>query len=418
MRSIPLYLQILLGMCVGALLGLLLGRDASPLGELGKLIIQFIKVMSVPLLFLAVVDAFIRTEIDAKSGLRMLTLCAINGVIALVIGLGISNGLQPGKVLSEVIFDLNKTQGAASSAAQSITAYGGQKIDWLKALSGYIPTSITQPFNENAVISVILLAVLSGIALRMTKNHSKVESAQFESLASVVHVLLLTTERILGWLVKLVPIAVFGVVAKTVGEHGFAPLKGLLVYVGVALLGLSIQVGIVYQIWIGVFSHIKLSHFWKHAKEAVIYALGSSSSLATLPVTLKSLEKMGVSMRSSRLAACVGTNLNNDGILLYEAMAVLFVAQVYGIELSFSQQLLAALSCVVAGIGIAGIPEAGLISLALVLTTVGLPVEILPLLLTVDWILSRARATTNVISDMMVAVMLDKKVRKQSAKTT
>ena len=97
---------------------------------------------------------------------------------------------------------------------------------------------------------------------------------------------------------------------------------------------------------------------------------------------------MGVSPQSARLAACVGTNLNNDGILLYEAMAVLFVAQYYGIPLDFGRQLLAAASCVVAGIGIAGVPEAGLISLALVLTTVGLPTEILPLLLTVDWLLS------------------------------
>src|SRR4051794_4173423 len=117
---------------------------------------------------------------------------------------------------------------------------------------------------------------------------------------------------------------------------------------------------------------------------------------------------MGVTPRSARLAACVGTNLNNDGILLYEAMAVLFVAQVYGIQLSVGQQLLAACSCAVAGIGIAAVPDAGLISLALVLATVGLPVEILPLLLTVDWLLSRCRAVTNVTSDFLVAVLLDR----------
>jgi Na+/H+-dicarboxylate symporter len=117
---------------------------------------------------------------------------------------------------------------------------------------------------------------------------------------------------------------------------------------------------------------------------------------------------MKVSPQSARLAACVGTNLNNDGILLYEAMAVLFVAQVYGIKLSLGQQVLAAGSCVIAGIGIAAIPDAGLISLALVLATVGLPVEILPLLLTVDWLLSRCRAVTNVTSDILVAVLLDR----------
>jgi Na+/H+-dicarboxylate symporter len=117
---------------------------------------------------------------------------------------------------------------------------------------------------------------------------------------------------------------------------------------------------------------------------------------------------MKVSPRSARLAACVGTNLNNDGILLYEAMAVLFVAQVYGVELSFGQQLVAAGSCVIAGIGIAAVPDAGLISLTIVLATVGLPLGIVPLLLTVDWLLSRCRAVTNVTSDILVAVLLDR----------
>ncbi|MGH9369479.1 MAG: dicarboxylate/amino acid:cation symporter, partial [Thermoanaerobaculia bacterium] len=132
-----------------------------------------------------------------------------------------------------------------------------------------------------------------------------------------------------------------------------------------------------------------------------------ASSLATVPVTLRALDTLGVSLRSSRLVVLVGTNLNNDGILLYEAMAVLFVAQVHGIPLGLGEQAAAALVCLVAGIGIAGVPEAGLISLSLVLATVGLPLEILPLLLTVDWLLSRARAMTNVTSDMLVAVLLD-----------
>ncbi|MGE3820501.1 MAG: dicarboxylate/amino acid:cation symporter, partial [Isosphaeraceae bacterium] len=151
-----------------------------------------------------------------------------------------------------------------------------------------------------------------------------------------------------------------------------------------------------------------LRKFWAGARDAVVYAMGASSSLATLPVTLRCLDRMGVSPQSARLAACVGTNLNNDGILLYEAMAVLFVAQTYGIDLTLGQQFVAAAACVIAGIGISGVPDAGLISLALVLGTVGLPLEIVPLLLTVDWFLSRCRAMTNVTSDLLVAVLLDR----------
>ena len=208
-------------------------------------------------------------------------------------------------------------------------------------------------------------------------------------------------------MIRLIPLAIFGVVAQTVGKHGLGPLWGLGYYVFVVLIGLAVQVFVVYQGWL-VLCGISLKRFWSGAKEPVIYALGASSSLATLPLTLTSLDRMGVTPQSARLSACVGTNLNNDGILLYEAMAVLVVAHAYGIELSPIRQIGAALACVVASIGIAGIPDAGLISLPIVLATVGLPLEIVSLLLSVDWILSRGRAMTNVISDMVIAVILDR----------
>src|SRR4029079_18365308 len=114
------------------------------------------------------------------------------------------------------------------------------------------------------------------------------------------------------------------------------------------------------------------------------------------------------SRSSSTLGAMVGTNLNNDGIILYEGMAVLLVAQAHGLHLDLGHQLIAAGTCLAAAMGVAGVPEAGFISLAVVLNTVGLPVDILPLLLTVDWILGRARSVTNVLSDMVLSIMVDR----------
>jgi Na+/H+-dicarboxylate symporter len=131
-----------------------------------------------------------------------------------------------------------------------------------------------------------------------------------------------------------------------------------------------------------------------------------------VPITLRCLEKMGVSTASARLAACVGTNLNNDGITLYEAMAALFLAQAVGMNLALGQQVVVVLASIMAGAGVAGIPEAGLIVLPLVLGAAGLPEEIiviaLPLLLPVDWIVARARSGVNVMSDMLVAIFLDR----------
>jgi Na+/H+-dicarboxylate symporter len=174
----------------------------------------------------------------------------------------------------------------------------------------------------------------------------------------------------------------------------------------VGLGGLALHVLVTYQLWLVLFAKLPLRTFWREAKEPVFYAAGANSSLATLPVTLRALDRLRVPRSASTLGACVGTNFNNDGIILYEGMAVLFVAQASGIELTFAQQIVIALTCLVAAMGVAGVPEAGFISLALVLNTVHLPLEILPLLLTVDWIIARARSVTNVLSDMLLSLLV------------
>jgi DAACS family dicarboxylate/amino acid:cation (Na+ or H+) symporter len=401
----PFYARILVAIAAGVGLGLLAGPRAAPLGDAGKLVITLIKAFAAPLLFFAIIDAFLRTSFRGKSAARMVAVSLINAAIALTIGLLLSNLLRPGEA-SEA---LRRVAGASGAPAPA------QKLDFSRVLSGLIPTSIAEPFVENTILTIVVLAVLIGAALRAVRGRAPEEAAAIATIEHSVAVLLRVFEVILFWIIALVPFAVFGVVAQIVGQHGFEPFAGLLPYVGVALLGLAIQVFVVYQAWLVLVARMPLRRFWKHARDPVVYALGASSSLATLPVTLRSLDKLGVSPASARLAACVGTNLNNDGILLYEAFAVLFVAQAHGIHLDLSSQIVAALACLVAGIGIAGIPEAGLISLALVLGTVGLPVDLLPLLLTVDWLLSRARAMTNVTSDMVVASVLERYKEKDSA---
>jgi Na+/H+-dicarboxylate symporter len=151
--------------------------------------------------------------------------------------------------------------------------------------------------------------------------------------------------------------------------------------------------------------------------DAIMTAISCNSSLATVPVTLRCLDRMGVSPQSARLAACVGTNLNNDGVTLYEAMAALFLAQALGYELSMGHQLLIVLASIMAGVGVAGIPEAGLIVLPLVLSAAGLPNQVIaaaiPLIMSVDWILARVRSGVNVMSDMLVAILLHELESKQ-----
>ena len=256
-------------------------------------------------------------------------------------------------------------------------------------------------------LQLVLLALLFGFGLRRARAAAE-EGDSVAAIERALATLLRVTEIVLGWVILLIPFAVFGVVTKAVGDHGLAPLKGLSAYVGVAVLGLVLHVAVTYHVWLLLLLRRSPREFWREAKVPVTYALGANSSLATLPVTLQALDRLKVSREASTLGACVGTNFNNDGIILYEGMAVLFVAQASGLDLSLSQQLLAAGICLVAAMGVAGVPEAGFISLALVLNTVGLPIELLPLLLTVDWIVARGRSATNVLSDMMLSLLVDR----------
>lgn len=395
--GVPLYALILGAMILGLLLGPRLGKSGFILGEIGRIVITLIKGVATPLLFLSIVNSILTTEVKGRDALRMLFFAMVNVTIALGIGLTLSNVLRPGEHLA-----LPALTGDAS-------AYQGKKVDFLKTLVSYVPSNFVTPFAENIVISVIIVALMLGFGLRRVRAEQiAAGSTGYQAVEALIATLLRVTEIVLGWVIKLIPFAVFAVSAKTVGEHGYAPLKGLGVYVGVGLFGLALHVVVTYQAWLVFYARMSLRRFWKGAREPLVVALGTNSSLATLPVTLQALDRLGVSRSASTLGACVGTNLNNDGIVLYEGMAVLFVAQAMGFHLSLGEQMFAAVTCIVAAMGVAGVPEAGFISLALVLGTVGLPVELLPLILSVDWIIARARSLINVLSDMLLSILIDR----------
>ena len=391
--------QIIFALIIGAVVGKVFGTSLSGLGEIGKVVITLIKAAATPLLFFVILNSILTSEVSGKLGGKMMMVAAFNSVCALIIGIGLSKIFNAGHSLSEI--------HSSIAPSDMLTKYAGQKINFVESIKGYFPESFVKPFVDNAVISLIFVALILGFALRKVRTHaSPGEKELIEKFSNLLGLITKTFEVALTWLVHLVPLAVFGVVAKTVGEFGFEPLRGLGQYVGIGLLGLSLHVFIVYQGWL-LFKGISLIHFWKTVRSTVIYAWGVNSSLATLPLTLKTLSELKVSKKASTLGACVGTNFNNDGILLYEGLAVFFVAQAAGIEMSLGTQLIAAMVCVMGTIGIAGIPEAGFITLSLVLTTVGLPTEILPMLLTVDWILGRGRSVVNVLGDMTVSIAID-----------
>ena len=381
---------------IGILLGLWLKKEASPLGQVGKFYIDLIKAVAAPLLFFAILDAIVSSEVQWKSARRFLGVIAINTTIAATIGISLANIFQPGKHL-----DL----GAKIPDTGLLSQAKDHKVDLVGFIHNLLPNSIVEPFATSNILGVAFLAVLVGCALRSFKNLNEPWVADWER---VIHGGYRISEKLITWLVMLTPIAVMAVVAKSVGENGFTRLVGLLPYVFYVILGLCLQAFIVYPCWILLTKRVKLRDFWRAAAEPVMNAFGINSSLASLPLTLKALDGLGISKESSRMGACIGTNLNNDGILLYESFGVMIVAQGLGLNLPIVTQISIAFLCVLTALGIAGVPEAGIISLAVILGTLGISPEVLPILLTVDWIIARMRSVTNVLADMTTSIVIDR----------
>lgn len=405
-QSIPLYLQIVLALPFAVCLGLFLeGINADR--ELVKhlaipcdLVLKALRALATPLILLAVVHSFLTANIPGKSGRRLGFLLITNTLAAIFIGLSVANILQPGK------------WGNLKESASTATAVNKTLDPWA-LLQDMVPEAVLKPLVDNNVIQLILVALTFGIVLRAIKaeqiGHGKKD---YESIEQVVTILFEAIIRILHWVIALVPIAVFGIVARTVALQGFEPFKSLGAFIIAVLIALFLQ-ACYYLTRVTFSSWVTPVRFLQGGSDALLTAFSTASSTATMPVTFEALiEKIGLRESSASLGALVGSNFNNDGTALYEAMSALFVAQVLNIHLSLPQQLIVVLTSIFASVGAAGIPEAGLVTMTLVFTAVGLPTQYIALLVTVDWFLDRCRTAMNVMGDMTVSAILDGKRRK------
>jgi len=391
-RRSSLAAQLAAALVLGCAAGLVLGPRAAVLADLALVVVKILKALAAPLVLFAIVDAFCVTRIAAARGAQLIALSLLNACVAAGIALAVAN-LWP----LERSVDLSAIARAVESAGAAGETHW-RPLELAGAALDYVIVA--------RVLYVVALALALGVALRVWKRSRRAPS----SLAAVERAVargLAVTQRLIGAAVHLVPLAAFGILAKVVGTSGFQVFAALGVFVMLVALGLALHVLGWYSLLLRL-ARVPVARFFADAGEALATALSTGSSLATLPVTLRTLERRGVSTESARLAACVGTNLNHDGILLYEAVAALFIARVHGLHLGAGAQLAMCATSALAAVGIAGVPEAGLITLSLVLGAAGLPLATVPILLPVDWFLGRLRATTNVASDLTVATLLDR----------
>jgi Na+/H+-dicarboxylate symporter len=406
MKKIPLYGQIIIALIIAVIVGVLLGAgnpilDKETIEHLAlpcTLILKALRTLATPLIFLAILHTFMTADIPSRSGRKLSVLLITNTLVAIGIGLFVANVLRPG------------AGGSALATAQSTKPVVKQLDPW-GLLADIIPDSVVKPLVDNNVISLIFVALAFGIVLRAIKTE-QVQLGQREYLAieQGVGTLFDAVIRILHWVIALVPIAVFGIVSKTIALQGFAPFKSLGSFVLAVIVALILQ-GAYYLTRVKISSWLSPQQFIQGGSDALITAFSTASSTATMPITFESLQKMGLRESSASLGALVGSNFNNDGTALYEAMSALFISQVIGQNLSLTQQVMVMLTSIVASVGAAGIPEAGLVTMTLVFSSVGLPTEYIAILITVDWFLDRCRTAINVMGDMTVSAIIDGKHR-------
>ncbi len=414
---LPLYAQVLIAVAAGTALGALFGTEPlvaglrnEHLGHLGMLIIKLLKTLAVPLIFFAILDAFMRTSLPLSQGTKLLIICLVNVSVAMAIGLLIMNTWKPGLAWEGRVDELLNIVPGTHAGNETFSRSRVTSLSPLESLDAYIPSSVIQPFADNNVVAIVLLALIFGAALRHVRTQAD-PAGNVRALARGIEAIYHMHVQMLAWIIKAVPFAVFGVIAQVVGKSGVGVFSALWIFLAAMLLGLGVHALVYYPLVAWLVGKKSPKLYVGQGADAIVTAVSCNSSLATVPVTLRCLERMNVSAQSARLAACVGTNLNNDGITLYEAMAALFLAQALGYDLPMMNQLVIVGASIMAGAGVAGIPEAGLVVLPLVLSAAGLADHLIaaamPLIMTVDWIIARVRSGVNVMSDMLVAILLD-----------
>jgi Na+/H+-dicarboxylate symporter len=394
--GIPLYIWVLGAVALAIPVGLFLGEGATRLNLLPSLIIRALSALAAPLVVLAILSAIVSNDIRGRQGALMMVYYLINTLVAMGFGLLLSNLIRPG--LGAELIDL--AHPPAAPPRKTVT-------DLLIEL---VPRSVGEAFAQNNLAQLVLLTLALSIGLVKIRNEQQARGeTTYRAVVDLLNIGFELLMRVLLWVVALVPLAVFGVIASSVGQkEGIHVFQSLIWLIVVVLVGLTCQV-IWYLVLMAVFGRMSPRRFLAGALDVMANTFSTASTAATMPVTLRALTgNLGVSRESSQLAACVGTNFNNDGTALYQATAVLFMAQASGFQLGWIDQLIIVVTTLVASVGAGGIPSGSFVTLPLIFAAVGLPADKIPVLLTIDWFLDRCRTTSNVLGDMTVAVLLDR----------
>ena len=416
MKNLALHWKIIIGLVAGLVYGVLSASagwgsfTTDWIAPFGTIFINLLKLIAVPLVFASLVTGVASlsdTKKLSRIGGKTITIYISTTIVSVVIGLLLVNFFQPGsQIPSEMKTELQATYEknveTKTTSAQKVKDRGP-----LKPIVDMVPSNvISSASNNKNMLQIVFVAILVGIGLiQIPKDKSKIFLGFFEGLNDVVL-------KVIDMIMLMAPIGVFALIAQTINKvvgdnisQVVDLMSALGFYMFTLILGLIVHVCISYVFLLKYYTKMPLQYFFKGIAPAQLLGFSTSSSGATLPITMECCEdELGVSEEISSFVLPLGATINMDGTAQYQAVAAVFISQALGMDLTIGDQLTIVLTTVLASIGTAAVPAAGIIMLIIILESVGVPSAGIALILGVDRILDMARTTVNVTGDAAVAV--------------
>ena len=397
-RKLSLTAQIALGLGLGIAAGILLQTRptlaANYIRPIGTIYLNLIKTIVVPVVVLSIIQGVVSLQ-DIKKvgtiGVGTLLFYLCTTALAVTAGLVLANLLQVGSG-----FQL---------PAEQLTFDSSDAPPFMQTIVNIFPSNFLAPMSEGAMLPTIVIALMMGFGIILAGEKGHLISGVVDSAAEVAF-------RVMALVLSLSGIGVFALICPVVAENGPQVLLPLLKVILVAYIGYAVHMLAVYSVSVGLLARVSPVSFFRAMLRPGLVAFSSASSVASLPFTMEAVEKLGGKREILGFVIPLGTTINMDGTAIYQGVCAIFIAQIFGVSLDFTQQLTIVLTATLASIGTAGVPGAGMIMLAMVLQSVGLPVEGIALVAGIDRVLDMGRTVVNVTGDAACALCISARYSK------
>lgn len=394
-------IKMAIGFSLGILAGVIFGQQAEIMRPLGTLLIHLLSLVAIPVIFLTVVLAVNKMNVTqlGRVGGKLILYYMTTTALAVLIGLGLALWINPGENLSLPDANVDKPDTPGFS----------------QLLLQIVPKNIFSAFSSGDLMAILFIAVVIGVAISNMKFANDKKMREYGSqLDTVFTALNEMFYKILSGVLLYAPVGVFAISASTFGSQGWSTFQSLLKFTAVFYVGVAVLWIVVYSAFLK-FTGTPIGYFFKQTKEAYVTAFFTSSSIASLPVAIKSAKKVGISETTANFTIPLGAIFNSDGGALRMGASLVFAANVTNLGLAPADLLIIVLIGTLLSIGTAGVPAAGLVTLSAVLSMFGLPLEIVALIAGVDVLIGMAGTASNVIGDIIGSAVVDKTERKNAA---